>query len=418
MAEVVLAHQVDFATWRNATRQYALAGALPDSLRWRVGSVGQDALWTATPATDQPTFSPALNLSRRFVGVLGQALQRRDAERFTRLYRIVYRLAHDGLDLTDASDPDLMWLRQSVAAVRADTLRFREAFSAFSASKADSYFCTSPEHYIVEANSRFCMERNARPWQVVTPYRQMEWTGSTLRFAAPTQTQQPDTATQWQMDGTGIWRGYALSVLPPRRNDVEAATTLAMLGAQAMDCRACALWRPASRTVFGEGPEHAAIMLVGEQPGDQEDQQGRPFVGPAGQMLDKALQEAGIQRDQVYVTNALKHFHFTWNGSRRLHHKPEAEHMAACRVWLDAERRLVRPALLVMLGATAASSVLQKPTTIARTRSRLFPLDGTTQGLVTVHPSYLLRLPDEASRMREYARFVEDLRLAASILAR
>lgn len=418
MPEVVLAHQVDFATWRNATRQYVLAGVLPDSLHWRVGMAGLDALWSADPAIEPPAAPPALNLTRRFVGVLGQALQRRDAERFTRLYRIVYRVAHDGLDLTDTSDPDMKWLRQSVAAVRADTLRFREAFSAFSACQADNYFRDSPEHYIVEANSRFCTERNARPWQVVTPYRRMEWTGSTIRFAAGTDIQPPDTSTQWQMDGAGVWRGYPLSVLPPRRTDVEAAPTLATLGALATDCRACALWCPASRTVFGEGPEHAAIMLVGEQPGDQEDRQGRPFVGPAGQMLDKALQEAGIQRDQVYVTNAVKHFHFTWNGSRRLHHKPEAEHMAACRVWLDAERRLVRPALLVMLGATAASSVLQKPTTIARTRSRLFPLDGTMQGLVTVHPSYLLRLPDEASKVREYARFVEDLRLTASILAR
>lgn len=110
---------------------------------------------------------------------------------------------------------------------------------------------------------------------------------------------------------------------------------------------------------FGEGPQNAALMLVGEQPGDQEDLQGRPFVGPAGQVLDKALQDAGLQRHQVYVTNAVKHFHFVWKGSRRLHQKPQAEHVAACRVWLDAERRLVRPALLVMLGVTAAQSVLK-----------------------------------------------------------
>lgn len=189
-----------------------------------------------------------------------------------------------------------------------------------------------------------------------------------------------------------------------------------MLAARAMDCRACALWQPASRTVFGEGPEHAPIMFVGEQPGDQEDLQGRPFVGPAGQLLDRALQDAGLHRDQIYVTNAVKHFHFTWNGTRRLHHKPEVEHVAACHEWLNAERRLVRPALLVMLGATAAQSVLQQPVTISRTRSRLFPLEDQTQGLVTVHPSYLLRLRDEDSKQREYAHFVEDLRLAADYM--
>jgi DNA polymerase len=116
------------------------------------------------------------------------------------------------------------------------------------------------------------------------------------------------------------------------------------------------------------------------------------------------------------VTNAVKHFHFTWNGTRRLHHKPEAEHVAACHEWLNAERRLVRPALLVMLGATAAQSVLQQPVTISRTRSRLFPLENQTQGLVTVHPSYLLRLRDEDSKQREYAHFVEDLRLATDYM--
>lgn len=267
----------------------------------------------------------------------------------------------------------------ALAAVRADTLHFREVFSAFTAQGASDVLHCTPEHYILEANSHYCMERNVRPWRVVAPYRRMEWAGG-IRFAAGTDTQGDDAAVQWQADGTGIWQGYGLSVLPPQRKDVEEASNLAMLAARAMDCRACALWQPASRTVFGEGPEHAPIMFVGEQPGDQEDLQGRPFVGPAGQLLDRALQDAGLHRDQIYVTNAVKHFHFTWNGTRRLHHKPEVEHVAACHEWLNAERRLVRPALLVMLGATAAQSVLQQPVTISRTRSRLFPLEDQTQG--------------------------------------
>ncbi len=416
MPEVVLAHQVDFATWRSACRHFVLAGVEPEGLHWRVAATVQDTPWSAGLSQILPAnpANPApMSLSRRFVGVLGQALQVRDPARFTVLYRILYRLTHDGLELGHTHDPDLMWLRQAVMAVRADTLRFREVFSAFSAQKAATILHDTPEHYSLEANARYAMQRNARPWRVITPYRRMEWTGSAIRFAAGENATPDDAAVQWQEDGTGIWRGYALSVLPPKRGDVAQAASLAMLSAQAVDCRACGLWQPASRTVFGEGPQSASIMLVGEQPGDQEDQQGRPFVGPAGQILDNALHDAGLRREQIYVTNAVKHFHFVWKGTRRLHQKPEAEHMAACRVWLDAERRLVSPALLVMLGATAAQSILQKPVTISRTRSRLFHLEGETQGLVTVHPSYLLRLPDEASRLREYARFVEDLRLAA-----
>ena len=417
MPEVVLAHQVDFVTWRNASRHYVTAGFLPESVEWRVATAGQAVPWSAEPIQQNPTQPPAaLSLSRRFIGALGQAMQVRDPERFARLYRILYRLAHTGLELTETSDPDLVWFRQSLSAVRADTLRFRDAFSAFSAQGAGEVLHYSPAHYILEANSRYCTARNARRWQVASPYRRMEWAGG-IRFAPGTDSVADGASVQWQADDSGIWKGYALSVFPPSRKDVETAPSLAALAARAVDCRACALWQPASRTVFGEGPAHAAIMLVGEQPGDQEDLQGRPFVGPAGQVLDNALRDAGLHRDQLYVTNAVKHFHFTWNGVRRLHHKPEGEHVAACRVWLDAERQMVRPALLVMLGVTAAQSVLQKPVTISRTRSRLFSLTEQTQGLVTVHPSYLLRLPDEESRQREYARFVEDLRLAAQYVA-
>lgn len=417
MPEVILAHQVDFVTWRHAARHFVQANVPPEALTWRVAATEQEQPWSAIQQEGQSADQPVLNLSRRFVGILGQALQASDPERFTLMYRIVYRLACKELALTDGHDSDLQQLRQLVTAVRADTLKFRITFSAFSAQITNALLPYTPAHYILEANSNYCSRRNARPWQVVTPYRRMEWTGNGIRFAAGTETIPDPALVAWQADGSGVWRGYALSVLPPQLKDVEAAQSLAELGAEAMDCRACALWQPASRTVFGEGAEHAPIMLVGEQPGDQEDQQGRPFVGPAGQVLDDALCDAGIQREQVYVTNAVKHFHFKWTGSRRLHQKPEAEHMAACRIWLNAERRLVRPALVVMLGVTAAQSILQKPVTISRTRSRLFPLEEQTQGLVTVHPSYLLRLPDEASKQREYARFVEDLRLAANYAA-
>ncbi len=160
------------------------------------------------------------------------------------------------------------------------------------------------------------------------------------------------------------------------------------------------------------------MMMVGEQPGDQEDLAGRPFVGPAGQLLDRAIAEAGIDRSEVYVTNAVKHFKFEPRGRRRIHAKPDTGEINACRPWLEAERAIVRPALTVMLGATAARAVLGRAVTIGRERGRPIPLGaGNAQGFVTVHPSYLLRLPDEDAKVREYAAFVTDLRNAAALLA-
>jgi uracil-DNA glycosylase family protein len=194
------------------------------------------------------------------------------------------------------------------------------------------------------------------------------------------------------------------------------STALADAARAAAGCRRCALWQHATQTVFGEGPADAALMLIGEVPGDQEDRVGHPFVGPAGQLLDHALAAAGLDRARAYVTNAVKHFKFTRQGKRRLHQRPDAGEIAACRVWLDVERAEIRPRVTVLLGATAAGAVLRRPVTIGRTRGEPISLPGTT-ALVTVHPSYILRLPDEAAKRREYAAFVVDLRLAAALLA-
>jgi len=190
-------------------------------------------------------------------------------------------------------------------------------------------------------------------------------------------------------------------------------TTLDSLREQASTCRACPLWKNATQTVFGEGPRHARIMLVGEQPGDKEDLAGHPFVGPAGQMLDRALEEAGLDRKKVYVTNAVKHFKFFPRGKFRLHQKPTTPEIKACRQWYERELATIKPELVVAMGATAAQCVLGKTTPINKNRGRLIDLDGGMAALVTVHPSYLLRLPDEAARAHEYQRFVNDLRIAA-----
>jgi uracil-DNA glycosylase len=192
----------------------------------------------------------------------------------------------------------------------------------------------------------------------------------------------------------------------PRRPSL----TLTSVMKEARHCERCPLYRMATQTVFGEGPVDAPVMLIGEQPGDQEDLQGRPFVGPAGKLLDRALAEAGIDRSRVYVTNAVKHFKFEPRGKKRLHKKPNAGEIEACKWWLDQELDLIRPELTVALGATAARALTGRNVTIGRERGRVLSLQPDLPGMVTVHPSSLLRAPDPESRKREYARFVADLK--------
>jgi DNA polymerase len=195
-----------------------------------------------------------------------------------------------------------------------------------------------------------------------------------------------------------------------------STSSLDTLRQESADCRACHLWKDATQTVFGEGPQAAQVMLVGEQPGDREDLAGKPFVGPAGQMLDRALEQAGVDRKKVYVTNAVKHFKFVPRGKIRLHQKPTTPEIKACRPWYERELTSIKPDLVVAMGATAAQSVFGKITPITKNRGRLIDLDDGIKALVTVHPSYLLRLPDADARAREYERFVEDLKIAAELL--
>ncbi|HWI02988.1 MAG TPA: UdgX family uracil-DNA binding protein [Acidimicrobiales bacterium] len=185
----------------------------------------------------------------------------------------------------------------------------------------------------------------------------------------------------------------------------------------AAECKACDLWRTGTQTVFGEGAEKADLMLVGEQPGDKEDLAGRPFVGPAGRILDQALEEAGIDRDNVYVTNAVKHFKWEARGKRRLHKRPDAGEVAACHPWLDKEIELVQPKVVVCLGATAAQALLGRTFKVTKQRGELFPQPAGHIITATVHPSSILRTPDAAAREKELAAFAEDLRRVAKRLA-
>lgn len=190
--------------------------------------------------------------------------------------------------------------------------------------------------------------------------------------------------------------------------------TLPKLREAAAGCQACELWRTGTQTVFGQGPRRARLLLVGEQPGDREDIEGEPFVGPAGRLLDDALEQAGISRADVYLTNIVKHFRWTARGKRRIHAKPNAEHIVACRPWLDAEIAVVRPELVVALGATAAQGLLGPSFRVTRQRGEVHELDDGTRVLATVHPSAILRAGERRARERE--DFVEDLRRARTVL--
>lgn len=213
------------------------------------------------------------------------------------------------------------------------------------------------------------------------------------------------------------WREPELPLFAEAKlvNDPERA--LALLAAEARDCTRCPLYQNATQTVFGEGPADASLVLVGEQPGDQEDVVGRPFIGPAGKVLDRALGTAGIDRNAVYITNAVKHFKNEPRGKRRIHKKPDMSEIDFCRWWLDHELAIVRPAVVVALGATAARALMRKALTINANRGRLIELPGRRLGVITVHPSYLLRLLKERDKAREFELLVKDLRIAAEAAA-
>ncbi len=476
MRSVVLAHEVDWGAWRAAARALALAEVAPEDVVWSVRNV-EDLFAELEPEDEVAAPVGTFTVPRALVTLAETAIQACDPERFALMYRLIWR-AHRGekhlLEMT--TDPEVQRVQRLAQAVRRDThkmqafVRFREVVEP-EGTRYVSWF--EPDHYIVEANASFFVRRFATmAWSILTPYRSAHWDGETLRFdvgASPANVPDDDRLEAY-------WRAYYSSIFNPARLKIGAmraempqkywrnlpevaaipeliraasgrvdsmveqpvfsdprparvvVPAMAAVGSplqqaarEAADCRRCALWEPATQVVFGEGPSSARIMMVGEQPGDQEDLAGRPFVGPAGQMLDRAMAEAGLDRQAVYMTNSVKHFKFVPRGKRRIHEKPGTGEINACRFWLDLERAEVKPALTVMLGVTAARAVLGRAVTISRERSQPMPLPdgngGNTTGFITVHPSYLLRLPDEDSKAREYAAFVEDLRRVAELAA-
>ncbi len=376
---------------------------------------------------------------RALVALAEIAIQARDPGRFDLLYRLVRRAVAGTLALDDTADPELRRARGLALAVRAEAHRMRTALR-YLPLEGRHLGWYRPAHHVLEANAQLLARRFPMAVSILTPEGSAHWEDGAPRFGpgAPEEAIPDDAAL------AAYWRAYGAELLaaarpgaavpeaeelaedpwPPGRAGIGPVVMSTMsdpgveqAGHEASDCTRCPLYAPATQTVFGEGPAGARVLFVGEQPGDQEDVIGRPFVGPAGQLLDRALLEAGIDRRSVYVTNAVKHFKFTPRGKRRMHQTPEMAEIRACAFWLDVERVRLAPALVVMLGATAARAVLGRPVTIGRERGRPIRLSEAETGFVTVHPSFLLRLPDEEARRREYRAFVEDLRRIATLVA-
>jgi DNA polymerase len=431
MPHIALLHETDWDGWRQAARYLALAGIEPAEVTWSVGG-DSDAL---------PAASGGFSLPRALVGLAAAAIQAREAERFGLLYSLVWR-AHAGERIMeDATDPDLALARRLALSVRAEAHRMRTNLRYLPIEETGGtrylgWFV--PLHFVLPANAQLIARRfpDLR-WSIVTPDGAAHWDRQQLRFGAGVRSIADDTTlgAWWDQYGADLMADAEPGVsVPeaealderPRSPDIaplgsvviKAAPDPALIRAarEALTCERCPLHEAATQTVFGEGPAGAAVMFVGEQPGDQEDMIGRPFVGPAGQMMDRALEEAGIDRRTVYVTNAVKHFKFTPRGKRRIHQTPEVPEIQACKFWLGLEREAVRPKLLVLMGGSAARAVMGRAVTISRERGRPLTLPDGQMAFVTVHPSFLLRIPDEAGKKREYAAFVWDLRAVRELM--
>ncbi len=471
-----LGSQTDFAGWRNAARALRAAGVAPEAAVWTVDGEG-DLFDEVGPLP--PTQEGGFSVPKGFMELAEPLILHRSAERFALLYRLLWRLQSEPNLLHIASDPDVAAARDMAGAVSKAAhkmkafVRFRQVEEA-----AEETFVAwfEPAHRVTEATAPFFARRYANmTWSILTPDACAHWDRQALRFTAGADKAHAPTSDQLE----DYWRTYYASTFNPARLKVatmqkempkrywrnlpeaglipelieaaegrtsamvaqgpseptrrivrqvqkpspegafsdDAPGTLEDVAAGVDVCRRCELWRDATQGVAGEGPGAARLMFVGEQPGDQEDLAGRPFVGPAGQVLDRALAEAGVPRAETYVTNAVKHFRHEQRGKRRIHQTPTTRHIEACRWWLDAERRIVRPRVVVALGATAAQAVFGKATPIGANRGKALQLTDQAQGVVTYHPSYLLRVPDQDAKAKAYAAFVEDLRFAWKLCA-
>ncbi|MGZ8940822.1 MAG: UdgX family uracil-DNA binding protein [Limisphaerales bacterium] len=450
----------NFDSWKTAARDLLASGGAPSEVMWIESTDAQGALGfiSSSESTDSSRFS----IPKRFLDLAPYIARHSSREKWSLLYRTLWRLTHGERDLlNNPADPDTIAFAHFEKEVRKDAyrmtafLRFREVTTEHGPWFVAWY---EPEHDTIDLNATFFTDRfvNMR-WSILTPHKCMHWDGAEISFtpgversAAPTN---DDKEKLWVTYYSHIFNPARLkkamqaqllkrnwknlpeaAVIEPlmreagRRFDYMIAQSEArtvresdyslavppstsdwsVLRAAAANCTACPLYKSATCTVFGEGPTHARVILVGEQPGDQEDREGRAFVGPAGQLLNRALAAANLDRADLYVTNAVKHF--KWEPRGRIHKTANSRDIAACRPWLESEINLIRPELIVCLGATAAHSLFGTPIKILENRGTILQ-SPHGPALITVHPSSLLRLPDPGQFEPQLARFVADLRL-------
>lgn len=424
--------------------------------------------------------SSALTVPKLFLDLAAAAICHVDPTRFDLLYRVLHRLQRDR-DLLDLStDADVARLNGLVKSVRRDShkmtafVRFKEVAPCAELSRRRFVAWFEPDHYIVARVAPFFQRRFFdMDWMIATPHGVAAWDGTVLEVSST-----PGQKTALSDDTEDLWRTYFSSIFNPARLKVKAmqaempkkywknlpeaslipamiagagASVVAMaeraatdppafharrgavadgqgnarpspgtweeLRAEALGCTRCPLHCNATQTVFGEGPVDARIMVVGEQPGDQEDLAGRPFVGPAGKLFDAVAQQVGLDRKSLYVTNAVKHFKYEMRGKRRLHQRPNVGEVEHCRWWLKLELALVKPQLVVAMGATALFALTGERLKIAGERGTVLRAHNGPDVFVTVHPSFLLRIPDAARREEEMALFAQDLAAVTELAA-
>jgi DNA polymerase len=452
----------DFDGWRDAARDLADAGVPASAVVWQVDGEDADLFGSEAPQPAAPSFP----VPRAFVQLAQTAICHSDPERFALLYALLLKLKTNRQALDDGADPLVRRIQALAKEVRRDIhkmhafVRFREIDDRFVA------FFELDHHIIRKASSFFVNRFTNMRWSILTPELSIHWDGDRLiEGPGATRTEAPSgdpLEETWLTYYSSIFNparlkvGAMLKEMPKKywRNMPETSLvqpliagarnrelemidrSVAKQGLQhaleaerriepggnlrasweallkdARKCTRCDLYKCATQTVFGEGPLDVSIMFVGEQPGDQEDIAGRPFVGPAGQLFDAALEKAGIDRSMVYVTNAVKHFKFVQRGKKRIHSKPGAGEIEACRWWIEHERELIRPPVTVALGATAARSLIGKVVTISKVRGEPLTLADGSECWVTAHPSSILRAPDEEARKEGKRLFLRDLKL-------
>ncbi|RED13751.1 UdgX family uracil-DNA binding protein [Pontivivens insulae] len=466
MIRVSLGSEVDFAGWREAARALASNAIAPSDVNWQIGEGGL----FDTLSDPLPPPRGEIRVPRGFVNLARNAVCHRDPQRFSRLYALLFRLQTKADLLANDVDDEVRWLKKVDKEIRRDLhkmhafVRFRKLGDRGSREVFAAWF--EPYHRIEQRTAQFFVDRfTGMDWAIVTPEARIVWEDGQLSFGpGGTRSEVPEEDVieeQWKSYFQAIfnparlmpkamqaempkkyWKNLPEAALIPemiagaerRAKDMQVAaptapTALSKRIAGRGDgiddltsrdgliralstCDRCSLHCHATQAVAGDGPLEAAMMIVGEQPGDQEDLDGRPFVGPAGQLLDQAFARVGIQRDAVYLTNAVKHFKFEVRGKRRIHKSPSVSEIEACRWWLDNERGLVRPRLILALGASAARAVMGHSVRIGTARGQEFVLDDKTLVHVTVHPSYLLRLQDRSQKIEEWKLFLSDLERA------